>query len=131
MCKICNICTTCNICLVVNALVRSAYGNVSHLNLTYSSIVPRPTCRWKSGGFLKSGGDPVYLSTNYKNPQILLTAFALSQNGWVAVGRSGAFIAYKQMTKWLPLIQMMSWDTHEKPSTWQRLLELQDGFTRS
>ena len=25
----------------------------------------------------------------------------------------------------------MSWDTHEKPSTWQRLLQLQDGFNRS
>ena len=26
------------------ALVRSAYGNVSHLGLTYSGLVPRPTC---------------------------------------------------------------------------------------
>ena len=35
------------------------------------------------------------------------------------------------MTKWLPFNQRMSWDTHEKPSTWQRLLQLQDGFNRS
>ena len=68
MCKICNICTTCNICLVVNALVRSAYDNVSHLGLTYSSLVPRPTCWWKSGRTL-SGQIPI------RNAEIVVLSY--------------------------------------------------------